>query len=225
MGITQEKRREYNQRAYWKRRNDPHQWARTLAQGRKRYHAKGGHKRIPSLCIVCGKRWQGSHHPRRFCSQKCVSQGVHNGRWNGGRYVTPAGYVMVWCPTHPAAYRKQYVPEHRLIMEKSLQRLLTTAEQVHHRNGIKTDNRLCNLQLISASGHAHIHLQESRQRKQRILENKGIQCRTCRQWKTVEHFHRKRTSWSGRSTRCKPCQAQYINPYKKQWRLKQLSSK
>lgn len=76
--------------------------------------------------------------------------------WKGGRRIDATGYVLVYAPGHPRA-NKGYMLEHRLVMERHLGRPLVRSESVHHINGIKTDNRLENLVLITQSSHMKLH--------------------------------------------------------------------
>jgi HNH endonuclease len=70
-----------------------------------------------------------------------------NGNWKGGRTIHKAGYVMVRVPDHPRANRSPYVFEHILVAERILGRYLEPGESVHHRNGVRDDNRPENLEL------------------------------------------------------------------------------
>lgn len=75
-------------------------------------------------------------------------------KWKGGKIIHKQGYVMIYCPDHPAAIGGGYVFEHRLVMEKHLGRPLLPSEVCHHINGIVDDNRIENLMLFSSqSGH------------------------------------------------------------------------
>ena len=54
---------------------------------------------------------------------------------------------MIWAPGHPRTGKGQYVFEHIIVIEQILGRYLLPAESVHHRNGVRDDNRPENLEL------------------------------------------------------------------------------
>ncbi len=72
--------------------------------------------------------------------------GIESSSWRGGRYIDSRGYVFVYAQDHPNSTRNQ-IKEHRLKMSEYIGRPLRSGEVVHHKNGIKSDNRIENLEL------------------------------------------------------------------------------
>lgn len=69
-------------------------------------------------------------------------------RNTSGRILDGNGYVRVKAPDgHPFATKAGYIQEHRLVVEEHLGRYLRPDESVHHKNGVRDDNRLENLEL------------------------------------------------------------------------------
>lgn len=62
----------------------------------------------------------------------------------GGRMVSKEGYILIRNPRHPRA-SKGYVPEHVLIAEKALGRILERKHPVHHHDGNPANNESSNL--------------------------------------------------------------------------------
>ena len=77
------------------------------------------------------------------------SAGELNYFWNGGIRHRQDGYIQIKNSLHPLADSDGYVMEHRLVMEKFIERYLTRKEIVHHINEIRDDNRIENLMLFA----------------------------------------------------------------------------
>jgi hypothetical protein len=79
------------------------------------------------------------------------ASGDKHGSWKGGISKNGEGYLIerVYSddPYFAMATRSGYVPQHRLVMAKSLGRILHSYESVHHKDGDRTNNSLDNLQL------------------------------------------------------------------------------
>jgi len=130
------------------------------------YRGRDGWIFVDRICPFCGKTFFISNknllnkpNRRKFCSQSCASRchkQEHPEKFKGQRNM--GGYIYLLLPDHPMSNSDNYYAEHRLIMEKKIGRYLTKHEVVHHLNGIKNDNRIENLELLSSvREHAREH--------------------------------------------------------------------
>lgn len=68
-----------------------------------------------------------------------------------GKYISNSGYVLIYKPDSPMASKQGWAMEHRFLMAEKIDRPLFKDENVHHINGVRSDNRLSNLELWSSS--------------------------------------------------------------------------
>ena len=136
---------------------------RVCAECGRLFQPSSGHLRCPAcrskdLC-ACGRTKQLKSDE---CSECRTEVGPANGNWRGGRTYHKKGYVMVLTPGHPrATTSSKYVFEHILVAEKLLGRYLLPDERIHHRNGVKDDNRPENLELWTRPQPAGIRVSDA----------------------------------------------------------------
>lgn len=101
-------------------------------------------------CQGCGKEIQ---HPAKRCPP-CFKETIraeNHWNWRGGRTVQQ-GYVRLSGHSdHPNASKSGAISEHVLVMSQHLGRPLLPGETVHHKNGVRDDNRIENLELWSTT--------------------------------------------------------------------------
>lgn len=129
------KRRESNRKSYCKNKT------KVLKRQHRRYHDVK-----PNNLCECGcgglTRW-------RFVRG-------HSKKPKAGQTKMKYGWLMECAPDHPFAHRG-YVLQHRLVYERHYECCLLRWVDIHHINGIQTDNRIENLQPLTRGKHITIH--------------------------------------------------------------------
>lgn len=98
--------------------------------------------RDADLCGPHGKRVRRSGDVGTAPIQ--AKAGNNKGR---DRWLAANGYWWVRKPGHPNAYKNGTLQEHTFLMAEMLGRPLVKGENVHHKNGIRSDNSPENLEL------------------------------------------------------------------------------
>lgn len=136
--------------------------------------ADAGTRKVPWVTVTCpcGKEFEAppwrakkaiyhSHEcalrdQRKSPEQRKAAERPAVGRPPSSRHINRDGYVIVYVPPEerPASWSTRQSRskgtqdrDHRVVMRKHLGRDLLPGENVHHINGIRTDNRLENLEL------------------------------------------------------------------------------
>lgn len=132
-------------------RNEKGQFVKGHApfQGEDHPNWKGGFPK----CKDCGKK---VYYGSEYCLEH-FNIGERNPAWKNGKHITTHGYIKVKKRDHRFADKQGYVPEHRLVVEEFYNICLLPNAQIHHVNGIKSDNRIENLEILSATAHQLKH--------------------------------------------------------------------
>ena len=140
----------------------------------------GSSKYIRAACEGCGlERWV-QYRQGRAVSKRCRScckYGELSHMWKGGKILTAGGYAKIKTYSDSFFFSMAncdgYILEHRLVVAKHFNRCLQSWEIVHHKNHIRNDNRIENLQLVSDDRHQQISILE-RKIKHLLIKNNQL---------------------------------------------------
>jgi endogenous inhibitor of DNA gyrase (YacG/DUF329 family) len=120
-------------------------------------------------------KYNGGNH---YCCKEHAAlgrSGENHPNWKGGRSKRSDGYIDVSSSLVPDHLKEMArvegkIFEHRLVMAMHLERVLEDHEVVHHKNGVRDDNRIENLELYPKYEHDGVtHADSKRVSKDRRI--------------------------------------------------------
>ena len=125
---------------------------------------------MKDICPFCGK----NKDIRATRCNSCARKGKLNHGFKGFTYSN--GYKYLYFPNHPHKDKRNFVAEHRLVMEKHLGRYLNFKEEIHHIDGNKLNNNIKNLKLFkNKNEHMRFHrILEIKENKHNFIKQKNI---------------------------------------------------
>ncbi len=128
--------------------------------------------------------------------------------------INPEGYRCKKVPGHPRASTGGNVLLHVLLAEKALGKYLPEGAEVHHHNGIRSDNR--NENLVICEDRAYHFLIHARSRIVQVGGDPNIEkiCGKCRTVVSRSDFHRNSRAYDGLNQICAPCNRKHAEFYR-----------
>lgn len=126
-------------------------------------------------CKTCRKKFKKRiSDPRdknKFCSSKCALSAV---RTKEHQIMAGKKAAQVIIKKYRGTGTKGYIKElhenqHRVVMEKFLERKLKKGEIVHHVDGNKHNNDIKNLKVMTQAEHAGLHIKKMKRAKNGYL--------------------------------------------------------
>ena len=112
-------------------------------------------KLLDKTCPHCGSKFKPLKATSRYCSRPCswANNGGHNAKHESW-WINSRGYVEGRTTVDGTKVR---IKQHRHVAAITIGRELLPHEDVHHKNGDKTDNRPENLEVLSHGEHSSAH--------------------------------------------------------------------
>ena len=136
---------------------------------------KDKHATTLDKCIVCGiERYVRPYRTGTMC-KPCQDNSLrlkHSANYKGGQ-LRKDGRITIYFPEHPYCGKDKHIFRARLVVESHIGRYLLPSEEVHHINGILSDDNYDNLQILSHSEHA-ILTNKAFNKAQKMVEARTI---------------------------------------------------